>query len=52
MENLETNYAKCCRIWPVIKFVQINKCGFCGEFPIIDRELTREDYDRWKESHG
>ena len=27
--------ARCCRDWPVMMFVRIGRCGYCGQVPIV-----------------
>ena len=36
-------YAQCCRIWPIVAFQPLGKCGLCGERPTI---LPQEDQAR------
>jgi hypothetical protein len=48
---IEVAYAKCCRIWPIVRFGNLQRCGICKQVPIVVQDLTQEQYKQWKEDN-
>lgn len=36
-DKFEVVEAECCRVWPVIRFGLLGRCGICQQVPVVKR---------------